>query len=162
MYELPQLTANLTRPQVLLALQVLNSWKQRHPDPMKFATLSVIEDIFRPTGRSRHLYFEAAGLLRLMVLLCKFINNSFHCKSSVSQHALRRGGVSPRGGVCPGVSASGPGGVSAQGGVWPLVPGGVCLWSWGGVSQHAMGQTPPRGQTDTCENITFANFVCGR
>ena len=21
---------------------------------------------------------------------------------------------------------------------------------------------PPRGQTDTCENITFANFVCGR
>ena len=23
-------------------------------------------------------------------------------------------------------------------------------------------ETPPRGQTDTCENITFANFVCGR
>ena len=22
--------------------------------------------------------------------------------------------------------------------------------------------TPPRGQTNTCENITFANFVCGR
>ena len=32
---------------------------------------------------------------------------------------------------------------------------GVC------VSQHAMGQTPPFGQTDNCENITFANFVCG-
>ena len=25
-------------------------------------------------------------------------------------------------------------------------------------SMHA----PPRGQTDTCKNITFANFVCGR
>ena len=125
MYELPQLTANLTRPQVLLARQVLNSWKQRHPHPMKFATLSVIEDIFRPTGRSRHLYFEAAGLLRLKVLLCKFINNSFHCKSSVSQHALRRG-VSPQGGCLPGGVCLWSWGVSAQGGVWPLVPG-VCL-----------------------------------
>ena len=47
----------------------------------------------------------------------------------------------------------------------------------GGVSQHALGRgvsaqgvcipacngaDTPRGQTDTCENITFANFVCGR
>ena len=41
-----------------------------------------------------------------------------------------------------------------------LLPGGVCYP--GGVSQHAMGQTPPCGWTDTCENITFANFVYGR
>ena len=35
----------------------------------------------------------------------------------------------------------------------------MCLWSAEGAgSQHAVGQTPPRGQTDTCENITFANF----
>ena len=27
-------------------------------------------------------------------------------------------------------------------------------------SNHA--RPPPRGQTDTCKNITFANFVCGR
>ena len=30
---------------------------------------------------------------------------------------------------------------------------------------HPLGlglDNPPSGQTDTCENITFANFVCGR
>ena len=27
---------------------------------------------------------------------------------------------------------------------------------------HPLPRTPPCGQTDTCENITFANFVCGR
>ena len=76
------------------------------------------------------------------------------------------------GGVCPrGVSASGPRGVCPRGvSAWGGVcPGCVCLWSWGvsaqgvsasgpggclsrgclplvlgtGVSQHAMGQTPP-------------------
>ena len=48
-------------------------------------------------------------------------------------------GCLPRGGVCPGA------GVSAQ----------------DGVSQHAMEQTSPCGQTDTCESITFANFFAG-
>ena len=87
---------------------------------------------------------------------------------TVSQHALHRGvsapgpGVSAQGGVClwslggggsaSGGSASGPWGEGMSG---SGVPGGC-------VSQHAMGQTPPRGQTDTCENITFADFVCGR
>ena len=60
-----------------------------------------------------------------------------------------------------GVSASGPGsGVSASG-----PGGGVCLWSQGGVSQHAMGQRTPQppspcGQTNTCKNITFVIYVC--
>ena len=35
---------------------------------------------------------------------------------------------------------------------------GVCVA--GGHAWHA--HMPPCGQTDTCENITFANFVCGR
>ena len=68
----------------------------------------------------------------------------------VSQHALDRGvfaGEYLPGSVCPGGCL--------PGGCLPLVPRGC-------VSQHAMGQTPPCGQTDTCENITFANFVCGR
>ena len=56
--------------------------------------------------------------------------------------------MSAQGGLPGGLSARG---VSASGPV-----------SGGGVSQHAMGQTPPCEQTDTCENITFANFVCGR
>ena len=47
------------------------------------------------------------------------------------------------------------GGVSLGG----VCPGG-CL-PGAGVSQHAMGQTSPCGQADTCENITFTNFVCG-
>ena len=87
---------------------------------------------------------------------------------TVSQHALWRGdGVFVEGDVCPGVSASGPGE-----GVFSSGPRGECLslvmgecrpLVLGGVSQHGMGQTPPppRGQTDTCENITFANFICG-
>ena len=59
------------------------------------------------------------------------------------------GEVSVRG-VCPGVCAWGD-----------VCPEGVY---WGCVSHHAMGQTPcPMDrQTDTCENITFENFVCGR
>ena len=70
-----------------------------------------------------------------------------------------------------GVSVSGPWGrgVSASdpGGCLPLVPGGEGVSGsgvpGGCVSHYAMGQTsPPRGQTDTCENITFADFVCGR
>ena len=71
-----------------------------------------------------------------------------------------------------------PGGMHAWGvcaqGAWMLeacMPGGVCL---GGVcpgsmdagGMHAQGVhaqaqvSSPHGQTDTCENITFANFVC--
>ena len=36
----------------------------------------------------------------------------------------------------------------ARGGVWSR-----------GVSQHALRQTPPRGQTDRCKNITFATSL---
>ena len=60
--------------------------------------------------------------------------------------------VSARGGcLLPGGASSGgsaPGGV-CSGGVSAL--GGVC--SQGGISQHALRQTPPCGQTDACENI---------
>ena len=52
--------------------------------------------------------------------------------------------------TCQGVVPA-QGGVPAQGVYLP-----------GGVSQHAMGQTSPRGQTDTCENTAYANLVCGR
>ena len=94
-----------------------------------------------------------------------------------------QGGVCSKGGVCSGgcllwgVSALGGvcsggcllWGVSALGVVAPggcLLPGGV--WSKGGVCSQGVcipacnGADTPRGQTDTCENITFANFVCGR
>ena len=57
------------------------------------------------------------------------------------------------GGVCPGVSALGCLPLILRE-CLPLVPGSA--------SQHAMGQTPPCGQTDTCENITFGNFICVR
>ena len=55
-----------------------------------------------------------------------------------------------------GVSAQG---VSTQGGLskGDVYPGGVC---WGGLPGCVYHT--PCGQTDTCENITFANFVCGR
>ena len=67
------------------------------------------------------------------------------------------------GGVCPGgclQSGCLSGGGVCPGGCLPLVLGrGVCVVC---VSQYAMGQTPPCGQTDTCENTTFAASVCGR
>ena len=55
------------------------------------------------------------------------------------------------------------GGVCQGEGCLPRV--GVYLWSQRAVCHtHPWDQwyTPPCGQTDTCENITFANFVCGR
>ena len=86
-----------------------------------------------------------------------------------SSDCISGGGVSaPRGclfleGVCSrGVSALGGvcswGVVSSWGGGCQL-PGGSALW--GVVSQHALRQTPPPpcGQTDACENITFATSL---
>ena len=55
--------------------------------------------------------------------------------------------------VCPGCMCLSRG-VSVQRG---CLSGGVCLP--GGVSQHAMEQTPPREQTDTCKNITFLQLL---
>ena len=62
-------------------------------------------------------------------------------------------------GVCSGGGSaqgggSAPGGVSAPG-------GGVSAPGGGGVSHHALRQTPPppRGQTDSCKNITFATSL---
>ena len=61
-------------------------------------------------------------------------------------------GVSaPRGGVCSW------GGVCSQGGACSW--GGVCSWGWGVVSQLALRQNPPCGQTDMCKNITFATSL---
>ena len=74
-------------------------------------------------------------------------------------------GCLPRRVVCPGVSAWGYllevvclGGV-CLGGVCPggLCSGGVCSE---GVCPGVCGRHPPCGQTDTCENITFTNFIC--
>ena len=45
---------------------------------------------------------------------------------------------------------------TVQRGVWPR----VCL-PRGVYPSMQWGRHPPCGQTDTCENITFANFVCG-
>ena len=64
----------------------------------------------------------------------------------------------PYAGVCfPGGGGGGGGCLPGLGGVG--LPGqGGSAWSWGGLaSQHALRQTPsPRGQTDTCKNITLA------
>ena len=50
-----------------------------------------------------------------------------------------------------------------------VVAGGVCMvarghaWLRGGMRGWSCDtHAPPCGQTDTCKNITFANFVCGR
>ena len=68
----------------------------------------------------------------------------------------------------------GPGGVPGPGGLLLGVPGpdrgvpgpgGVCLVRGRGYGIPACTEADPRPvnrMTDTCENITFANFVCGR
>ena len=85
------------------------------------------------------------------------------------------GGVCSRVGCLHPVGVSVPGGSASGGCCWGCLLRGCvsalgCVCSPGGsaprgvVSQHALRQTPPPpcGQTDTCKNITFANFVCGR
>ena len=75
-------------------------------------------------------------------------------------------GVSGLGGVC-----SGEGVCTLEGGLLPggldlgcvcLLLGGVC--SQGGISQHALRQTPPPVNriTHACENITLPQLRCGR
>ena len=70
--------------------------------------------------------------------------------------------LGPGGCLLPGVrGVPGPWGVSAPGG-WS----GGCLL-WGGVSQHALRQTPSSPLwteflTHACENITLAQLRCGR
>ena len=63
--------------------------------------------------------------------------------------SVQGGCVSAQGGVCPGVGA-------CLGGCLPR----GCLPKR--VYASRQWARPPCGQTDTCENITFANFVCGR
>ena len=87
----------------------------------------------------------------------------------------------PGGGVC---GCQGVGMRGCQGGVrgcrggscvatggCVLLPGGVrgcrgaCMATGGRAWLRGVPcdtHTPPCGQTDTCKNITFANFVCGR
>ena len=71
-------------------------------------------------------------------------------------------------GVCiPGCTGGCIPGCTGQGGICP--GGGVCPGGWG-CGRHppgTRGRHPhplpfPGGQTDTCENVTFATFVCGR
>ena len=74
---------------------------------------------------------------------------------TVSQHALRRGVVYPSmhwaWGMC--IPACTGQGVSVQGGVCS-----GCVYPSMQLGKHPR----PSGQTDPCEIITFANFVCGR
>ena len=62
------------------------------------------------------------------------------------ESASRGGCLLPGGGGVPG-----PGGGGVPG------PGG-CTWSGGSGG----GADTPRGQTDTCKNITLAQLRCGR
>ena len=80
------------------------------------------------------------------------------------QHALWQGGG---GCTCPG-GVYLPGGCTCQGGVPAQLytcPGGLPVW---GVYLPGAGGTclftfpPSCGQTETCKNIVFANFICGR
>ena len=117
---------------------------------------------------------ETTALIRkFFYVWCKNNKTRMHssgmrtaCLLTVSQHALHRGGVCPRGCLPGGVYLGGlPWGVSAQRGCLPR--GGVCPGVRGclpgGIPAcNGPDRPPPCGQTDTCEILTFANFVCRR
>ena len=73
-------------------------------------------------------------------------------------HSIHQGGMHAKG-ACVLRGMCVPGGIHAQ---------GVCAWrvsmlgAWPGVCmpRGMCGTMPLCGQTDTCESITFANFVC--
>ena len=73
----------------------------------------------------------------------------------------RGGGSGARGGVVPGGSGLGGFGLGGSGLGGCLVPGGV--WCQGGYIPACTEADPPScGQTDACENITFAQLRRGR
>ena len=45
-YELPNLTVNLTKPQLMLMMHIGATWCQSSPDPMQLPTVSLVEDTF--------------------------------------------------------------------------------------------------------------------
>ena len=76
------------------------------------------------------------------------------------------GGCAWRGVHCRGLHMAG-GACMAGGHAWQGVGAfmhgrGACMAGRHALHAHPPPRTPPCGQTDTCENITFANFVCGR
>ena len=96
----------------------------------------------------------------------KFLRRNNIRKKYIKQECIPVGCVPPA--CCPYLPACtapgvpGPGDVPGPGGV--PSPGGIpgptgCTWSGGYLPRYS---PPPHGQTDTCKNITFTNFVCGR
>ena len=119
-----------------------------HPEPKQHLALHT-----KANAKTTSMHFSRMRTVRLLP-----VSPSMHCAggSVCSGGNVCSGGCLLRGvcllpGGCRASAPRGGVGVSSQGVSAP-----------GSVSQHAMGQTPPRGQTDTCDNITFANFVCGR
>ena len=78
-------------------------------------------------------------------------------RSLSASHSIRQGGM-----CVHGVCMPGGGGMHAWGDMYAW--GHVCTGGMHsqGIWGHVWHACPPRGQTDTYENITFANFVCGR
>ena len=68
-------------------------------------------------------------------------------------------GISMAGGIS--VTEGGLGGSPWWGGVSQEGLPGRGGFPWGGLPACTEAD-PPCGQTDTCKNITFANYVCGR
>ena len=119
--------------------------------------------------RSRQDFIKTQiSIIKVFLEICKTRMQSSEMRNgrllTVSQHALHggcvypsmywAGGYLPRGCTYPGVTCWGCL-------LWGFAQCGVPAW---GVCIPACIEvdTSPCGQTDTCENITFANFVCGR
>ena len=110
----------------------------------------------RHHGRESLLVFTLLSLPENITLVLNNMSN----KNAFQEDAYRP--LIDRIPVGVGVPAPGEGvgGVCSRGGY--LLQGDACSLG-GGISQHAMGQTPPVDRmTHTCKNITLAQLRCGR
>lgn len=50
-YELPQLGVKISKPQLLVVMAIISSWKQKTPKPADIQNNSLLDDVFSNKGR---------------------------------------------------------------------------------------------------------------
>ena len=132
-------------------------------------TLHTLTHFMHPLNGLCHLVKKKVMLFFILRVTTSWILYSFRNKNAFQWDAFRP--LADRIPACIALGVSAQEGCVFLRGVCPGRRGRVGGWVCPGGSAQGGGRIPacngadttlPRGQTDTCENITFANFVCGR